>query len=187
MKIAVYIRVSSEDQNTEIQKEQCLAYCKMKGWSDIEIFEEKMSSASFNRPQFKAMLDKALLKEVNVVLFWKFDRFSRSLRELIDTMALLESHGVSIVSISESLDTTTSSGRLMVHIIGAFAEYERNLIAERTRIGREKAMSKGVKFGPKIRISAPMVKSMRKSGMTFKKIAKKLKFSKSGVYRAYVS
>jgi len=182
LKVAVYLRVSSKDQDVEIQKEKCLAYCKMKGWDDVKIYIDKCSGDYAEQSALNRLLSDGM---TDVLVFWRFDRFSRSLKDLIVTLDNLSSRGIKVVSVSEGFDTTTINGRLMVHIIGAFAQFEREMIVERTTMGRKRAEDKGIKFGRKPKICLDSVKDLRSSGLSFQKIADKLGFSKSAIYEAY--
>lgn len=130
-----YARVSTDDQNLELQLDALEQVgCK-------EIFEDRQSGAKASRPG----LDKALeyVREGDTLVVWRLDRLSRSLKDLIAMVAELEQSGVGLKSIHESIDTTSSSGKLIFHIFGALAEFERNLIRERTQAGLSAARARG--------------------------------------------
>ena len=138
MKIG-YIRVSRDKQTTLLQedalrKEQC-----------ERVFIDKMSGKRFDRPEFLRMLD--LARAGDVIVVWRLDRLGRSLRHLIETVTLLGEQGVELKSLKENIDTTTPSGKFMFHIIGAMAEFERDIISERTQAGLEAARARGRKGG----------------------------------------
>lgn len=138
MKIG-YIRVSRDKQTTALQedamqREQC-----------ERTYTDKMSGKRFDRPEFTRMLDAARTGDVIVV--WRLDRLGRSLKELIETVTLLEKQGIELKSLKEEIDTRTPTGKLMFHIIAALAEFERDIISERTLAGLEAARARGHKGG----------------------------------------
>ena len=136
-----YIRTSKKDQNPELQRRDLLAFgCE-------KIFEEQISSRKEDRPELKAAMDYC--REGDEMVVWKLDRFGRSLRELIDLVNELRKRGVELVSLRESIDTTTPGGKLVFHVFGAVAEFERDLILERTTAGLEAAKARGRRGGRK--------------------------------------
>jgi DNA invertase Pin-like site-specific DNA recombinase len=114
----------------------------------MEFFEDKAKSGkNTQRPEFERML-KSLGKRPKVIIVSKIDRFARSLSDLLKTLEFLEQNGIGFVSVNDSgIDTTTPNGRLLLQILGAFAEFERNMINYRIKAGREQVISKGIKFG----------------------------------------
>ncbi|WP_458412742.1 recombinase family protein [Schinkia sp. CFF1] len=150
MKVAIYIRVSTEDQAKEgysipAQREKLEAYCVSKEWTDFTIYaDEGISGKNMDRPKLQLMLKHIEQNEVNRVLVYKLDRLSRSQR---DTLTLIEDYflknKVEFVSLTENLDTSTPFGRAMIGILSAFAQLEREQIAERVRFGQEKKVRSG--------------------------------------------
>ena len=132
-----YMRVSTEDQSTSLQKDALLK----QGIDDRNIFTDTISGASDKRDG----LDKALsyLQSGDTLVVWKLDRLGRSLAHLIEIITSLKSRDVSFVSITEGMDTTTASGELFFHIFGALAQFERNLIQQRVKAGLEAAKIRG--------------------------------------------
>jgi DNA invertase Pin-like site-specific DNA recombinase len=130
-----YARVSTQDQKPELQ----LDALAVEGCE--KIFEEKASGAKRDRPELIAALD--YLREGDTLVVWKLDRLARSLKQLIETVEMLEQRGIGFRSLTESIDTTTSGGRLIFHIFAALAEFERNLIRDRTTAGLEAARARG--------------------------------------------
>jgi DNA invertase Pin-like site-specific DNA recombinase len=136
-----YIRTSKKDQNPEIQRRDLLAYgCD-------RLFEEQISSREVARPELRAAMDYC--REGDEFVVWKLDRFGRSLQELIGLVGVLKERDIEFVSLRESLDTTTPGGKLVFHVFGAVAEFERDLILERTMAGLEAARARGKKGGRK--------------------------------------
>jgi len=130
-----YARVSTQDQRPELQLDALeAAGCE-------KVFEEKASGAQRERPQLIAALD--YLRAGDTLVVWKLDRLARSLKQLIETVELLESKGIGFRSLTESIDTTTPGGRLIFHIFASLAEFERNIIRERTTAGLNAARERG--------------------------------------------
>ena len=142
MKIG-YIRVSRDTQLTSLQedamqKEQC-----------ERVFIDHMTGKRFDRPEFLRMLDIA--RAGDLIIIWRLDRLGRSIKELITTVEMLETRGIQLKSLKEDIDTSTATGRLVFHVMAALAEFERDLIRERTLAGLEAARSRGKKGGrPKV-------------------------------------
>ena len=134
-----YARVSTDDQKLALQKDALTqAGC-------ARILEDQQSGAKAERPGLKAALDYARAGDILVV--WRLDRLSRSLKELIELVTQLEARGIGLKSLHEAVDTSSSTGKLTFHLFGALAEFERNLIRERTQAGLQAARARGRKGG----------------------------------------
>lgn len=138
MKIG-YIRVSRGKQTTALQEDA------MKREQCERVFTDKMSGKRFDRPEFLKMLD--IVRQGDVIVVWRLDRLGRSLKALIETVTLLEQRRIELRSLKENIDTTTPTGKLMFHIMAALAEFERDIISERTLAGLEAARARGRKGG----------------------------------------
>ena len=134
-----YARVSTQDQNLNLQID-ALQYAGC-----IEIAQEKLSGAGKQRPALTALLEK--LRAGDTLVVWKLDRLSRSLRDLIDLVTLLQKKDVGFVSLNDAIDTTTPQGRLVFTLFAALAEFERDVIRERTKAGLTAARARGQKGG----------------------------------------
>ena len=145
MKIAIYLRVSTQDQTVENQKLPLIEYCKRMNW-DYELFEESESTRK-TRPIQWDLYNRLLKKEFDGLLVYKFDRWARSTKELVEHMENLIAKNVRVVSYSENIDLDSSMGRAMLTIISAFAQLERDLIRERTLAGLARAKAQGKKLG----------------------------------------
>ena len=177
-----YARVSTYEQNLELQVDA------LQGAGCEEIFTDKVSGSKAKRPG----LDEALgyLRQGDTLVVWRLDRLGRSLSHLIETVAGLEERGIGFLSVQEAIDTTTSGGKLVFHIFAALAEFELNLIRERTRAGLEAARARGRQGG------RPRALSSKKQGLLFelydskehsiKEICELLNVSKSTLY-SYLS
>ena len=130
-----YARVSTHEQNLSLQIDE------LKKYKCTEIFTDKISGAKSERPGLQKAL--GFLREGDSLVVWRLDRLGRSLKHLIEVITLLEERKIGFRSLQESIDTTTSGGRLIFHIFGALAEFERNLIRERTKAGLAAARARG--------------------------------------------
>ncbi len=175
-----YARVSTVQQNPELQLDALRkAGCE-------RIYTDQASGTLAERPELRRVLDH--LRAGDTLVVWKLDRLGRSLRHLIDTVRSLDEKGVGLCSLHESLDTTTSGGRLVFHVFGALAEFERELIAERTHAGLAAARARGRKGGrpsvmteEKIALAKQMYDSR---DHTVAAIAKVLGVSRATIYRS---
>jgi DNA invertase Pin-like site-specific DNA recombinase len=189
-----YVRASTQEEvrqgSNERQKEAIRQYTGQKGY-ELEIFEDKAKSGKNTlRPEFERML-KSLERKPQIVIVSKIDRFARSLSDLLRTLEYLDQNGVGFVSVNDpGIDTTTPNGRLLLQILGAFAEFERNMINSRTKAGREQAQSRGVKFGrPALKtrngsfIDRRKVMELKQKGLSARAIAKSLECSTTPILR----
>src|ERR1700756_2919887 len=168
MAVYGYARVSTQDQHLTGQLEA------LKEAGAATSYREKVSGARANRPQLAKLM--ACLKEGDVVLVSKLDRLGRSTRELLDLIERISQAGAAFRSLGDPLwDTSSSQGRLLSTLLAAIAEFERDLIRERTGDGRKRAMAKGIKFGRKPKLSDYQRKEAlkrRAAGETLASIAK---------------
>ncbi len=142
---AGYLRASKDDQLTENQRIKIQQYCEGKG-INVTFFSENESSRN-TRPIKEALLQRVRRGEFESIIVFRFDRWARSLSELILDMQSIQDAGVNFISITENVDLTTSTGKLMFGIIASFAEFERNLIRERTMAGLDRARAQGKTLG----------------------------------------
>jgi len=133
MKIALYTRVSTEEQNPEMQKKALIEKAEREGW-EYELFEEKKSTRK-TRPVKYALYQRLLNKEFGGVCVWKIDRWARSTQELSREVTTLFNKGVKFISLTDNIDLSSASGMLQFNIISAFAQFERDIISERTKEG----------------------------------------------------
>jgi DNA invertase Pin-like site-specific DNA recombinase len=130
-------------------------------------------------------MEDAKRRRFDVVLVWKLDRFGRSLRHLVNALAEFESLGIAFVSLRDNLDLSTASGRLMFNIIGAMAEFERELIRERVKAGMKNAKAKGTRIGrPSKNLDLAAVATLRKQGASWRTISTQLGFGLATLHRA---
>ena len=173
-----YARVSTQDQNLELQHEALnKAGCQ-------KIFEDKISGARADRPGLVMALE--ILREDDTLVVWKLDRLGRSVKQLVGLVSDLQKQGVQFKSLTDSIDTSTPSGRFFFHVMASLAEMERELIVERTHAGLETARKYGRKGGRKPKMTESKIESAKKllaSGIPPKDVAKNLGVSIPTLYR----
>jgi DNA invertase Pin-like site-specific DNA recombinase len=183
MRVYGYARVSTKDQNLDIQIEAIQKYCKDRKFELQEIFAEKVSGKDMEgRARFKDMLELLEINplEIGAVIVYKLDRLGRSISDLIKIITFFGKHNIQFISISDNIDTTTPNGRLLFHLMGSVAEFERELIQERTQAGILKARQSGKKFGRKRKpFNLAEVNKLIAMGVPKTRICEDMKFSKS--------
>ena len=175
-----YARVSTDDQHLDLQRDALTqAGC-------ARFFEEKLSGANGSRPALRAVMRQ--LRRGDVLVVWKLDRLGRSLQDLIKILNTLERRGIGFLSITNGIDTTTPAGKLVFHISGSFAEYERAMISERTRAGMEAARRRGRPIGRPRRLSRQQVEEARRLAAvdhrSLREIAAQMRVARTTVWRA---
>jgi len=184
---ATYLRVSRADQSSALQADETSQLVSRREWHLVESFaDEGISGATDKRPGFAAMMRAAKRRRFDVLVVWRTDRLFRSLTELVTTLAELESYGIGFTSVTEPFDTTTPAGRLLVQLVGAFAEFERNVLIERTNSGIAAARRRGVVFGrPRVGFDAERALELRAQGASYARIASALRVSIGTVHAAF--
>jgi DNA invertase Pin-like site-specific DNA recombinase len=183
--VALYARVSTLDQNCELQLADLRRYAQQRFGQSYEYVDEGVSGGQRRRPQLDGLVRDAHKRLFDVVLVWKFDRFARSLKHLIDALEEFRVLGIDFISFTEGIDTTTPSGQLLFHVVGAVAQFERDLIAERVRAGMAYARAMGKKLGrPHAVVDREMVAQLRVQGLSLRIIARTLNVPVSRVRRA---
>lgn len=145
---AIYSRVSTDGQNVDLQVNELREYAARRGWNIVEEYvDHGVSGAKESRPALNRLMNDARQRRFDVIAVWKIDRFGRSLRQLVNSLAELENLGVSFVSLRDSIDLRSPSGILMFQLIAAMSQFERSLIQERVRAGIRNARNKGRRLG----------------------------------------
>jgi DNA invertase Pin-like site-specific DNA recombinase len=153
LRAAIYTRVSTRDQHPEMQRKELVTYVKRRGWILYKEYGDKVSGAVEHRRDLDALLADCRRKKIDIVVVWKFDRFARSLKQLLNALELFRTLGIAFVSCTEAIDTSLPHGEMLFQIIGAIAQWERSLIVERVRAGLEHARSQGKRLGrPPLRV-----------------------------------
>jgi DNA invertase Pin-like site-specific DNA recombinase len=177
MKAAIYVRVSTSDQHNEIQIKELTDYVERRGWELAGAYQDQMSGAKAQRPGLDALMADARLHKFDAVIVWKLDRFGRSLINCVAGIQDLTAAGVRFIAVSQGLDTDAANptSRLLLHILAAVAEFERELIKERVSAGLKHAKTKGVRIGrPRRVFDRQRALDMRGQGMSLPAIAREL-------------
>jgi DNA invertase Pin-like site-specific DNA recombinase len=144
---ALYVRVSTGEQHTEMQERALHEYVQRRGWIPHKIYRDKVTGVNPRRPGLDELLKDCRRRTIDVVVVWKFDRFARSLKNLIAGLELCRALGIDFVSVTEAVDTSLPAGEMLFQMIGAVAQFERSLIAERVRSGLANARANGIVLG----------------------------------------
>ena len=176
----LYVRVSTGEQRTESQERSLREYVARRGWKVHKIYrDEGISGVSKTRPALNELMKDCRRGSIDVLLVWKFDRLARSLHALISCLEMCRSLGIDFVSVTESVDTSLPAGELMFQLIGAVAQFERSLIAERVKAGLANARANGKTLGrPPLRKLiraeiAELRRLRRRSHVPFRELAQK--------------
>lgn len=178
-RVALYARVSTTNggQDPAMQVRELREYCRHRGWQiRDEYIDRGVSGAKDSRPQLNQLMSDAHRRHFDVVVVWKFDRFARSVSHLLRSLETFSALEIEFVSLSEQVDTSTPTGKMVFTVLGAVAELERSLIGERVRAGLRNAVSKGKKLGrPALRpitaLDIRRIRRDRRRGTSFKRIA----------------
>jgi DNA invertase Pin-like site-specific DNA recombinase len=150
MKVAIYCRVSTEEQNADTQEQICLEACKRQNLEVFKVYKDIISGKTTSRPNFNILLEDMRSRKFNCIMVTKLDRMGRSLSHLLALFEEFSKKGVHFIAATQNIDTTTAGGRLQFQILGSFAEYERNIISERTKEGLRNAIGVGKRGKDKI-------------------------------------
>lgn len=142
-KVAIYCRVSKHEQNPKHQEKSLIKYAQNYGFTIYKIYTDYSSGAKQSRPSLNEMMFDLREKKFDVLLIWKLDRLGRSLKHLLNILNELEIRHIDLICTTQNIDTTNAMGKLFFHIAGAFAEFERELISERTKEGLKHAKNVG--------------------------------------------
>lgn len=181
---AVYIRISSNDQKTALQDDELPEYCQYRKWQIVETYTDVLTGSKDRRPALDRLMMDAHRRKFDVVLIWKFDRFARNTRFLLEAVETFLALGIDFVSFTENLDTTTPMGKAVVTILGALGELERSNIRERVIAGQRAAKRRGVRFGrPTREIDRIAVEKLRATGKSWREVAAQLNVAKNTLIR----
>jgi len=185
MRVALYLRVSTNEQSTDMQRGDLETMCHRRGWMICELYEDHISGSKDSRPGLDALMAAARKNKFDAVLVWRFDRFARSLTHLLSALEIFRTHGIDFISYTEQIDTTSPAGKLLFSLLGAIAEFERSLIRDRVKAGVARAKENGIRFGrPRKGFDVPRALEMSKAGVSIREIAKSLGVSRTTVHVA---
>jgi len=186
-RIALYARVSTSNghQDPEMQLRELREYARHRELTIVGEYIDKMTGSKDSRPALNRLMADASQRKFDAVLVWKIDRWGRSLKHLVTSLADLDAYGVAFISFRDNLDLSTPSGRLMMQLLGAFAEFERSIIQERVKAGLRNAIAKGRRLGrPTAIVSESKITALRASGASWREVAKQLGLGVGTVHRA---
>jgi len=185
MKVALYARVSTHDQDPEVQLGALRAHAAQRGWQIVEEFvDHGVSGTKERRPALDRLMKAAWAGQRQVVLVWRFDRFARSVKHLVTALETFRALGVAFISLQEQLDTSTPIGQTLFTLIGAMAQLERDIIRERVKAGVERARARGIRLGrPAARVDPTQLHALRHQGLSIGAIARHVQCSRSTVRR----
>ena len=188
-KVALYCRVSTstKDQTTENQLRELNSYCDRMGYQVVKVYEDEVSGAKSRekRPAYNQMCKDAFLKKFNTIIGWDVSRFGRSMKEFVSFLADMDEKDIGVIAVKNGLDTSSSSGRMMMKLIGVLEEWNREMLIERTRAGLARTVANGTKLGRKNITNNTMtakIIELRTAKKTIREIA-----SEVGVSRGTVS
>ena len=173
MRAAIYARVSTKDQNCELQLRDLRAFCVARNFTLVrEFIDVGQSGAKDSRPQLNELMAAARKRQIDAVLVWRFDRFARSTKHLLLALEEFRSIGILFISYQENIDTSTPLGQALFTIVAAVAQLERDLIRERVAAGIRVARQNGKRLGrPRVTVSMDQILRLRAEGQSSRKIA----------------
>jgi putative DNA-invertase from lambdoid prophage Rac len=184
-RVGLYARVSTNDQQTlAMQSREMREYAARRGWT-IAVNVREVGSGAAKREAREKLLEAARRRDIDVVLVWRLDRWGRSVTDLLATLQELEHLGVGFVSLTEALDLTTPAGRAMAGLLAIFAEFEREILRERTRAGLVQVRLNGKRLGrPQTAgLQATEIRKMHRTGTSKSEIARRLEIGRTSVRR----
>jgi DNA invertase Pin-like site-specific DNA recombinase len=188
-RVALYVRVSTDEQTTDNQRRELEAVAKRSGWKIVDIYEDNGISGANGRekrPALDKLLKDAARREFDMIAAWSVDRLGRSLQHLVGLLEELQALGVDLYLHQQGLDTSTPSGRAMFQMCGVFAEFERAMLVERTKAGLARARAKGMRIGrpPVPPVTKRRIAKLRHQGKSVRAIAKATGLSIGAVHKA---
>lgn len=188
-RVAIYGRVSTTGQSTDIQLQECRQYAGRCGYEIVAEYTDTISgmTAKDDRAALTRLLEDAFARKFDAVVVYSIDRVGRSLKHCLDILESLKAHHTDFISIRQQIDTSSPTGQLIFNIFACLANYERTMILERTALGRARAKARGVRFGRPSKMNssvAEAVRLLREKGAGIKDIAKSLQIGVGSVYKA---
>ncbi len=187
-RVAIYARISTTNhgQDVGLQTREQHQFAEARGWQVFDDYiDQGVSGSKDSRPELNRLMADAHKRRFDVVCVWKFDRFARSVSHLLRALETFQALGIEFVSLSEQLDTSTPTGKMVFTVLGAVAELERSLIAERVKAGLRNAKAKGKRLGrPRKMVDPSKIANLRAQGRSWRTIARQLGMSARSARRA---
>lgn len=184
-KAALYGRISTSDQRADLQLDDLRGLSEQRGWTIVDEYVDLgISGTKDRRPALDRLMTDARRARFGVVAVWRFDRFARSVRHLVVTLDEFRALGIEFVSLNDSIDTSTPTGRMMFAVVAAMAQFEAEVIRERTIAGLAAARRRGVRLGRKpVRFDVDRARELRSVGWSYRRVARELGVSVGLVHR----
>ena len=187
-RVALYLRVSIDNQSTALQRRELIQACKHRDWKVIEVYEDAGASGAKGRegrPAFDRLCQDATRRRFDVIAAWSVDRLGRSLQDLVGFLGEVHGAGVNLYLHQQAVDTTTPAGRALFQMLGVFAEFERAMIRDRVKAGLAAARAKGVRLGAPRKGSKVLasIEEARAEGLSVRAIAAKFDIGVGTVHR----
>lgn len=178
VQVALYLRVSTDEQTTQNQMIQLQDFCRYRGWSIDPAYtycDEGVSGRKANRPALDRMMGDIRAGKIQRVICWKLDRLGRSIKNLATILEEFRKYDVQFTTSTEQIDTKSAAGELFYNMLGSFAQFESSLISERTRSGMHRVAKEGKKFGQPLRpVDMPALKKLHGKGYSARRISRTL-------------
>ena len=189
-KVAMYCRVSTstKDQTTENQLLELTSYCDRMGYEVVKVYEDEVSGSKTRekRPAYNQMCKDAFLKKFDAIIGWDVSRFGRSMKEFVSFLADMDDKGIGVIAVKNGLDTVSSSGRMMMKLIGVLEEWNREMLIERTKAGLARTVANGTKLGRKS-VLTPSIKKqiteLKENGFSIRKISDEIGINRGAIQR----
>ena len=184
-KVAIYLRVSTKEQSVEMQLNDLERYSMERGLKVFKLYQDNgVSGTKESRPALSELMDDAKKRKFDIVLVWRFDRFARSTKHLVNALYEFRNLGIDFISYQENIDTSSPLGEAIFTIISAMAKLERDIIAERVKGGLRRAQANGKKLGrPKNNVDTDKIVEYRKQKKSIRQIASEMNLSNNLVFR----
>ena len=190
MKVALYCRVSTstKEQTTENQRLELKSYCDRMNYEIVKIYEDEVSGAKSRekRPAYNELCQDAFLKKFDAIIGWDVSRFGRSMKEFVSFLSDMDDKGIGVIAVKNGLDTVSSSGRMMMKLIGVLEEWNREMLIERTNAGLARTVANGTKLGRKSVLTQSIkrkVIDLKESGLSIRKISDEIGINRGAVQR----
>jgi len=182
--VAVYVRVSTTEQSTALQRQDLLRMCEAKGWRPVVYEDNGISGSTESRPQLDALMQACRQGHHSIVLVWRFDRFARSTSHLLRALEEFRTLNIDFISYTEGIDSSSHIGKVCFTLVAAIAEFERSLIQERVRAGVARAQAEGIHCGrPRSGFDVAKAVRLKSEGWGVRKIAREVGVSHATVHR----
>jgi len=189
-KVALYCRVSTstKEQTTENQVRELKSYCERMDYEVVKIYEDEVSGAKSreSRPAYSELCKDAFLKRFDTIIGWDVSRFGRSLKEFVHFLSDMDERGIGVIAVKNGLDTSSSSGRMMMKLIGVLEEWNREMLIERTNAGLARTVANGTKLGRKS-VLTPSIRrkilDLKENGSSIRTIANEIGVNRGAVQR----